>query len=54
MNENQINKAIKEMLLKNKEYINKNVTVVFDAKELEKKIKKEVDSLQALLKNKKF
>ena len=38
MNENQIDKAIKEMLSKDKRFANKNVKINFDSKGLEKEI----------------
>lgn len=50
MNENQINKAIKELLEKDKRFANKNVKVNFDSKALEKEITKEVNSLKSSLK----
>ena len=52
MNENQINKAIKEMLSKDKRFADKNVKVKFDSKALEKEIAKEVNSLKSLLNKK--
>lgn len=52
MNENQINKAIKEMLSKDKRFANKNIKVNFDSKGLEKEIKENVNSLKSLLKKK--
>ena len=49
MNENQINKAIKEMLSKDKRFANKNVQVNFDSKELADEINKVMSSLKSLL-----
>lgn len=49
MNENQINKAIKEMLSKDKRFANKNVKVNFDSKGLEDEFNKLMSSLKSLL-----
>ncbi|ABV68320.1 hypothetical protein Abu_2106 [Aliarcobacter butzleri RM4018] len=52
MDENQINKAIKEMLSKDKRFADKNVKVNFDSKALDKEITKEVNSLKLFLNKK--
>ena len=52
MNENQINKAIKEMLSKDKRFTNKNLKVNFDSKETEITISKKVNSLKLSLNKK--
>lgn len=43
MYRNQIEKAIKEMILKDKRFANKNVKINFDSKTLSKEISKEVN-----------
>ena len=52
MNKNEIEKAIKEMLSKNKKFANKDIKINFDSEELAKEINKNVNSLKSLLKKK--
>lgn len=49
MNKNKIDKAIKELLSKDKKFAKQNVQVNFDSKEIETIISKGINSLKTII-----